>query len=461
MRIRDGILLTLMLAAGCDQGGPGPGPGNHPDGGGDGSSPGPSGLTLIADTLDGAATGDGTALVVDTKGAAHVLYFTLGPEMTCTTNGTSIKYRAARLLHRSVAAGAVSAPTEVSEGMGAVATGVSAALDPKTDAPVVAYQGGARGIRYCAGSDLILARLAGGAVSRSTIAASSTAGVEPVETSGDVVGAWSALAIGKGGAHYLGWQDNHFAFANNDFAKADLEFASSTDGRSFRLGAYVAAGGAGRLTTMGLRTQGGVERPVLGFTFNEQGVGGGGGAGGVRVAVATVAQDGKATFAVGNPVPGLGGVVPSALAVAPGSGRIGLLYLDPALRLYRFIESDDGMTWSAPQTVDREGVAGAYVGLRYDGLDRPVAAYYACGEDPGRGCDPATDSVRVARRGPRPDDAWEIAVVDKGGDGTCGAHVSLGIALGQGNKVWIAYQCNLFDHGRSEFVAQVRYAHEK
>lgn len=460
MRTRDGILLALMLAAGCDQGGPGPGPGNGNDGGGDGPSSN-GGLTLVADTLDGAATGDGTALVVDAKGAAHVLYFTLGPEMTCTTGGTSIKYRAARLLHRSVAAdGTVSAATEVSEGLGAVAAGVSAALDPKTDAPVVAYQGGARGVRHCAGSDLILARLSGGAFMRSTVASSSTAGVEPVETSGDVVGAWSALAIGKGGAHYLGWQDNHFAFANNDFAKADLEFASSTDGRSFRTGAYVAAGGAGRGTTLGLRTQGqSAEQPVLSYTFNEQGVGGGGGAGGVRVAVATVAQDGKATFAISSPVSGLGGVVPAALAVAPGSGRIGLLYLDPALRLYRFIESDDGMTWSAPQTVDREGVAGAYVGLRYDGLDRPVAAYYACGEDPGKGCDPATDSVRVARRGARADDAWEIAAVDKGGDGTCGAYVSLAVAAD--NKIRMAYQCNLFDHGRGEFVAQVRYAHEK
>lgn len=429
-------LATYLLGSpGCAPGGMGPG---RMEMMGPPDDPGGAAFTFDLETVDPAASGAAVALVVDGKGAPHVLYFSGGDEMVCNQVGTPTTYRPAKLWHATRAGVEDFVRREVS-GNDAEVNGVSAALDPRTDRPAVAYQGGNKGIDICAGSDMMLGRFDGVAWQRTTVADRSTAGVGPVETSGDVVGVWSALAISKSGMWYLAWQDIHFGYAKDDFFKADLEFAAGPDG-NLRTGEGVQQDGAGVYTSIAID---GKDRPVLAYSSHRDG--------GVTVAVRTAPGMWRATRLF------TGGQVVPSLAAAPRSGRLGLAYYDPELRLLRLRESDDGITWGPPDVVDHDGDVGRAVSLRYDSQDRPVAAYYRCGRyRPGQGCDPTMDELRVARREA---ELWRTARVEDGGEGACGAALSLWLT--PDDRIHLAYQCTVFDHRSNQFRSQVRYARQQ
>lgn len=431
-------LLSLSLCApACDKAmGPGTG-GADMAGGTDG--PAAAAFAFDAETVDPAASGAAVGLVVDSKGAPHVLYLSGGDEMTCNLAGSPTKYRPAQLWHATRSGAGAFSKLAVS-GSDAEVNGLSVALDPKADAPVVSYQGGKKGIDFCGGSDQMLGRLQGGAWKLTTVADKSTAGTGAVETSGDVVGAWSALAISAAGAWHLAWQDIHYGYAKDDFFKADLEYATGADGASLKTGESVQQDGSGVQTVMTLDRQG---RPVLAYSSNRDG--------GVSVALRTGAGMFQATRLFSSTGP-----IGPAVATAPG-GRLGLAYYDPDLKVLRFRESDDGVTWGSPDVVDRDGDVGRVVSLRYDSKGRPVLAYYSCGTyRAGQGCDAATDQLRVARR---EGELWQSAAVDDGGDGACGT--ALGLALSADDRIHVAYQCTVFDHASSQFKATVKYARQR
>jgi hypothetical protein len=151
------------------------------------------------------------------------------------------------------------------------------------------------------------------------------------------------------------------------------------------------------------------------------------------------------------------GFIAPSVAAAPGSGRLGLAYYDPDLKVLRLRESGDGLTWGPPDVVDRDGDVGRVVSLRYDSRDRPVVAYYSCGRyRPGQGCDPATDELRVARR---EGELWQAVAVDNGAEGACGTALALG--LGPGDRIHVAYQCTVFDHMSNGFKPTVKYAQQR
>ncbi len=409
---------------------------------------GPGGPHFTVDTVDSDATGAGVALVFDAAGKPQMFYLGVGADMNCNLGGNSSKYHPATLFH-AVPGGSGYTRLTVNGTALVEPNGIGAALDPKTGRPAVVFQGGKPGANFCGGSDAMLGRFDGAAWGLTTVADVSTAtsGVVDrpgavagaVDKSGDVVGAWSALAIGASGAVYVAWQDVHFGFADNDFSKADLEFASAKGG-SFVLGDEVDNAGAGLYNSMALDP---AERPVLAYS--------GYGTGGVNVAVRT--GDKKWTF---SRLQGGGSVAPS-VAVAPKSGMIGVAFYDTTLKVLRLAESrDSGGTWKT-QVVDHDGDVGRAASLSYDANDHAVVGYYKCGPyNGGQGCDPMSDAVRVARR----DDTgtWIATNVDDGGVAACGAYVSL--ALDGAGKAGILYQCFVFDHQLGDFKATVKYAKE-
>jgi hypothetical protein len=366
-----------------------------------------------------------------------VLYLTGGAEMDCRgLNGTVTKYHPSQLWHATRAGAGAFSKLMVS-GNDAEPNGLSAALDPKTDRPVVSYQGGPKGIDFCGGSDMMLGRYSGTAWQKMSVASSSTAGMGAVETSGDVVGAWSALAITPAGVWHLAWQDIHYGYAKDDFFKADLEYATGNDG-TLRTGEGVQQDGAGHYTSIAVDGKG---RAVLAFSSE---------------------RDGGAAVAVRN-APGMfmttrlfssTGPTASSIAAAPGSGRLGLAYYDGSLKVLRLRESADGVAWGEPEIVDRDGDVGRVVSLRYDSKDRPVLAYYSCGSY--QGCDATKDQLRVARR---EGERWTSAGIDDGGDGACGA--ALGLWLSADDRIHVAYQCIVFDHDTNQFKPSVKYARER
>ena len=433
-------LWTIFAAcAACsDPTGPGTGGGVDMTGGGGGGGP-----VYKVETVDDTASGEGTATVIAGDGSAHVLYFNVG-DANCTPMGggaMGLSYRNATLKHalrtgpETFTRANVSAPNEP------VATnGLSALWDQKAGQVVVSYQGGTKGAFYCAGTDMMLARF-GGAWTRATVAASSTAGANAPEQAGDVVGVFSALAQDAAGALYLAWQDTHFGgFQQDDTRKADVELAIGA-GTPKATGEIIAAAGAGMYNSLAVDAAGQVLLAYSGYVT-----------GGVTVAVRKAQGQWQFTQAVQS-IP-----VQPALAVAPKSGKIGLAYFDTNLRLLRFSESTDGGKNFPSDLVDRDGDTGRYVALRYDAQDRPVLAYYKCGDyRPNQGCDPTKDGLRVARR--LDDGTWQIADVDGGGDGACGTYPSL--ALTSGGKAVVAYQCNLFRAATGQFQPAVRMALEQ
>lgn len=447
------LLLGLLLPA-C---GSGPG-GGGPDGGGpDG---GAQEVRFNVETVDDSARGEGTAIAITPAGATHLFYFGQGDPMTCNLAGTPTTYYPSELFHAARAGGA-GAWTRLSLGKDTEASGVSALIDPKAGQPVASFQGGMHGIDFCGGAQLQVARFDGSRWARAAVVSKAAwpggpvypggPASGPVEKSGDVVGLWSALGVSPAGLWFLAYQDIHFGYADNDFSKATLELATSADGRTWTTGKEgVAAAGAGRLTTLAFDKQG---RLVLSFSGTAEGPGpdppkkGWG--------LSTAARTAENTFGYAQRFPGA--PTPSAIAAAPRSGRLGLAYYDAAYKVLRFVEGDDALKLPADaEAVDRDGDVGRFVSLRYDSGDHPVIAYWNCGKT-GMGCDPATDSVRVARR--RDDGTWQVTEVDTGGDAACGSNVSLGLYAD--DKAAIVYQCSVFDHMTNKFKPTVRYAREE
>ena len=137
--------LAILSFAACEQG-PGPGPkGEDMAAGGDG--PAVAALSFDTETADPAASGAAVALVVDSKNAPHLIYFSGGQEADCNKVGTTTKFRPAQLWH-ATRTGAGDFQRRMVSGNDAEANGVSAVLDPKTDRPVVSYQGGKQGIDF-------------------------------------------------------------------------------------------------------------------------------------------------------------------------------------------------------------------------------------------------------------------------------------------------------------------------
>lgn len=428
------LALVIATAGGLGCSSPGSSPGadlGKKDGRGPG---GPADLSFTTETVDATAEGNGTAILFDRPGQVNVFYFGKGAEMDCNLRGNKSKYKPAQLFHATRAGGGWNR-IEVSAGDKAEANGVGADIDPRTGLPVLSYQGGMPGSSYCGGSDVMLTRFDGAKWNRSTVATKSTAGTGQVEMSGDVVGPWSAVGFDKAGTLYMAWQDIHFGFAKDDFYKADLEFAVSNGG-GFVFGDEVDAAGAGHYIVMALDGQG---RPVLAYSGQQ--------AGGVTVALRTSPMTwSKKSLAQGSEV------VPS-LAAAPKSGRLGVAYYDTGRKVLVLAESDDGIKWpDAPELVDSDGDVGRYVSLRYDADDRPVLAYFRCGD--AQACDDAKSALRVARKDAR--GAWQIVDVDGGSGGACGAFPS--VAVGPDGKAAVVYQCNVFDHQSGNFKATVKYA---
>lgn len=452
-----GPAMTLALAlagAGCS-GGAGQTPG--PDGGaGDmRQSQNPPGPTFTVETVEADRPGLETGMLVDAQGAPHLFYFAPSDiQRPCQVSGSLTMYRPFDVWH--AARQPSGTWTKLLVDRTAEPNGFGLALGPDGK-PAVTFQGGhqADGTdspagNFCGGGDLLLGRLPGAAWTVSPVARTSTAGTTVVDTAGNTVGRWSALAVTSTGLFYTAFQDAHFFIADRDIPNADMEFGSGQGGAGWQFGTGGAGGeqianmGAGTGTTLALDAQ---ERPVVAFTSE--------GNGGVTVMRRDTPGKWSTLLRIGAP---MSKQTRASIAVAPKSKRLGLAYHDQSNKLLALTESSDGgATWTPYEIVDKDGDCGAYVSLRYDQNDQPIIAYYNAG-DYSSPNPAATDSVRVARRSAADPTVFAVSDIDTGGSYACGAYVSLGLL--PGGKAVIGYQCNVPGATPGSARTTVKYAYQ-
>jgi hypothetical protein len=258
------------------------------------------------------------------------------------------------------------------------------------------------------------------------------------------VGPWPALAF-CGGDTLVAYRNVHFGFAQDDFAKADVEFARGNG--SYSITNIDASCGGGTYTRM--LTDDGCQPHIAHYNqFINQCDGCGRHSSGIWVNW----NDGSA-WQRQNVVPDI--AVGYKLGFARAGSRYGLTYYPPKQskpsveqKLW-FVNSADGVTWDAPEIVDQTGDTGRSPSLAFDPAGRPAIAYYMCRNqyDPSStDCDSGKDGLKFAVK----EGVWTSKLV-KNAPGTYdGLYVSL--AYDAGSMPVIVYQSSAFDPSTSTSV---------
>ena len=337
-------------------------------------------------------------------------------------------------------AGAPFVVTQVSSERYLSFTGVALGYSPAGDT-YVAYTGNAAGVmqadQRCGATNLLLRSGKGIMLGAPrTIATSSQSGglvpdqvascIQDVCNSGDATGYWPAIGFSPGGVPSLAWRDIHFGFATDDFASSDVEYAA---GPGFTSLTVDVSRGGGSYTRLAFSKAG---QPVVAHYNGERekstnGIWVNQNTGGAWVATrVTGARIGEMLgFAIGP------------------SGLYALAYYDADSARLVYLESMDGVTWSAPVDVDTDGITGQFPSLAFDGGGEPAIAYYRCRDyhPMDRSCDRERDGLLLARRaGGR----WSVESVSARSGVFDGIYPALAFA---GGKAVIAFQVRSFDPG--------------
>ena len=251
---------------------------------------------------------------------------------------------------------------------------------------------------------------------------------------GDATGFWPAIGFDPSGNAMIPFRDEHYDFANDDWAKSDVEFAEQSGGSYSVLTIDVSRGGgtynriafdpAGLPAVLQFDKTGQspgvyIDRQATAGSFAaQQGVG------------AWVSQQ-ISTGQIGEQL---------GFAISP-QGLYAAAYYDQGTSRLLYTESKDGTTWSTPTSVDLNGNTGLYPSLAFDASGNPAIAYYRCNAitSSATDCDPATDGLYLARR---TGTVWIPAVVSANPDVKDGLYPALAFVNG---KAVIAFQENSYD----------------
>jgi hypothetical protein len=325
------------------------------------------------------------------------------------------------------------------------ATGVGMAFDSAGNAGI-AYTGvGAMpAMERCGANDAFYTKASGGmfgapmqvsngSQSGGLVAAQAGNCSQNVCNEGDVTGWWPALGFDPSDNAFIAYRDVHFGFAVSDLtAKCDVELAEEQGGAFSVLTVDVSRGG-GEYNRLAFTPKG---LPVVaqystggmpGVVLDEGLVGGTTGA---------QAADGGWT----SSEPFNGQVGPQLGFAINAQGLMAVAYFDATTNRLFYIESTDGTTWSAPASVDNDGLTGQYPALAFDSSGNPAIAYYRCTDNISvTQCDPSQDGLYLARR---TSGTWNVETVHDDPSVSDGLYPALAFVEG---KAAIAFQITSFD----------------
>jgi hypothetical protein len=327
--------------------------------------------------------------------------------------------------------------------------GVGLAFD-SAGVPMLAYTGGPSAQFRCGASDMLLASVSGGVLGTpSTIAAGSQSSGMPLDQAanctsaaaqnvcnlGDATGYWPALALDpSSGKLAVAFRDLHFGFADTDFNSSDVEFAR---GDTYSIFTADVARGGGSYIRLGFSPAG--KAAIVHYNMTQPAI----------WLDHEIAQgwEAKKLF-VGKIREQIGFAVSS-------QGLHALAYFDDARQLLAYSESSDGSTWTAAESVDRDGITGYYPSLAFDDNGNPAIAYYRCNDyGVSTGCDVDKDGLYLARRSAG---TWSIQKITGESGVSDGQYTALAFA---GGKAVIAFQSSYYDLVAGASKAILRVAKE-
>ncbi len=297
--------------------------------------------------------------------------------------------------------------------------GVAIAFDPSSGEPVVAFLGGANGFVqgqsiFWFQSDAVLSRRNAGTWTETTIATTGdqvTCG-NPVSDRGLLVGLWPALAFDAAGKLYFGYRDGHDGqFPMQDWAGSDVEVWDGMQTPS--TGRCVAAGGNNK------KAYGGHLQMVIGANdqpavIHDQ-MFGTSDSNGINVNFQKRNADGSWTVPGGALLNISNTQTGASLAWDPVEGY-GIAVTDNATNQLSYINSANGVNWSAVDPVFGSGSGGWFPSLAMDPINHePAIAFYFCSPRSAvaqTGCTTTEDELRIIQRVA---DHWQEKVVDTGG----------------------------------------------
>jgi hypothetical protein len=238
---------------------------------------------------------------------------------------------------------------------------------------------------------------------------------------GDATGYWPSIALDPStGKLGVAFRDMHFGWADTDFASSDVEFAL---GDSYAVYTVDVARGGGTYNRLAFSPTG--MAAVAHYSLDYQPS--------VWLDYQTAQGWSSQTLFTGKIREQLGFGI-------SGQGLYALAYFDDKNKLLMYRESKDGATWTAAETVDRDGLTGYYPSLAFDDQGNPAIAYYRCNDYGASGdCDANKDGLILAirRQG-----TWETRKVLGESAIYDGLYTALAFV---GGKAVIAYQSNYYD----------------
>jgi len=324
--------------------------------------------------------------------------------------------------------------------------GVGLAFDQAGE-PWLAYTGGPSANMRCGASDLLLASVSGGTLGtpRTIAADSASSGMPPDQAAncaaqnvcnlGDATGYWPAAALDPAsGKLAVAFRDLHFGFASTDLDSSDVEFAR---GDAYSIFTADVARGGGSYIRLGFSPAG--KAAIVHYNMTQPAI----------WLDHEIAQgwEAKKLF-VGKIREQIGFAVSS-------QGLHALAYFDDARQLLAYSESSDGSTWTAAESVDRDGITGYYPSLAFDDNGNPAIAYYRCNDyGVSTGCDVDKDGLYLARRSAG---TWSIQKITGESGVSDGQYTALAFA---GGKAVIAFQSSYYDLVAGASKAILRVAKE-
>jgi hypothetical protein len=442
---RFGLAVVAAVAiVGCTKSPPPPAQVYVPpsDGGDDGGAP----FAFVSLGCGQAGTQSTIAVSGTTIGVASLAYtgtmqpcavMPLGPIAMSTPELWNVCYA-----QGTVGGGSFSAQTVASQPYEST-TGVGLAFDSKGN-PSIAFTGVGMppASERCGSNDVFLttasdgtfgtpSQKSQGSMSDGLVGGQAGQCIQNVCNEGDVTGWWPALAFDSSDNAMLAYRDVHFGFANDDFAKSDVEFLEGSNGDQVLT--IDVARGSGTYTRVALTPAG---LPAV-LSYNQTGMEPGvyldldtvGGAlsaqeadgGWTAARIAPAAVDGQLGFAISR------------------QGLFALAYHDATTSTLYYMTSMDGSTWSSPMTVDQNGNTGQYPSLAFDENGDPAIAYYRCSPKVGTTCDPADDGLYLARYDGT---SWNVQEVHADPMTSDGLYPALAFV---GSNAVIAFQINTTD----------------
>jgi hypothetical protein len=275
---------------------------------------------------------------------------------------------------------------------------VDMAVDPSSDALIIAYNGGEPTDTYCGATDLRVAVESGATFVTTTAATTGdtgapcrgTAGGDPYCAQGAVVGLYPALAV-RADDVAIGYLDSHFGFADTDINQSDFELARGGSAAAVALSSLNVETGAGYHGDAAF-----VDGRLL-MAHNVRGNN-------------NFIDDNGANYVVDDglyaTVEGDAGLedrlvlariqTESRVAVGGVGGRLAIAFHNSTNeQLLLFSSVDGGMNFT-PQPIEVRGRSGRSPSV-VDIGGQLVLVYGHCRDDQNRdGCDAAGDGVRVA-----------------------------------------------------------------